>query len=114
MFQQQRQQNLNSDNINQLPFTQELMDPVDFAKINPLLEETTELIYPMRKYLIFVILFVIFSLEPIDSLLIKFIPDPLKHYKYVFFVLKAIIFVSVVFILDNIISKSKDKIIHNK
>ena len=93
----------NSELIEKLPISNDPMDPLDFAKINPLLEESSKVLYPLRKYLIIFILYIIFSLDSIHSLIIGLAPSGLKHYNYAILVIKALIFVAIIFVLDNLI-----------
>lgn len=96
--------NENSELIEKLPVSDGPMDPIDFAKINPLLEEGTKILYPLRKYMIILILYIIFSLDSIHTLIVNITPSGLKHYNYVILIMKALVFVTIIFILDNIIA----------
>lgn len=96
--------NENSELIEKLPVSDGPMDPMDFAKINPLLEEGSKLLYPLRKYMIILILYIIFSLDSIHTLIVGITPSGLKHYNYIILIIKAFIFVTMIFILDNIIA----------
>ena len=93
----------NSELIEHLPVTNSQMNPVDYAKIAPLLEEGSKTLYPLRKYIIIFILFVIFSLNSITKIITEFSPSIFKRYDYAILFIKSIVFVIFVFVLDNII-----------
>jgi hypothetical protein len=96
-------ENNNSELIEHLPVINTPIDPVDYAKIAPLLDETSKAFYPLRKYIIVFILYIIFSLSSVNSLIIGITPSVFKGHEYAILIFKSIMFVCLIFILDNII-----------
>jgi hypothetical protein len=91
-----------SEIIEQLPISNEPLHPIDYAKIAPLLDEGSKLVQPMKRYIIAMILFLIFSLTFIDGIITRFAPT-LIQFGYMISIIKAIIFGIVLYIVDHLI-----------
>lgn len=93
-----------SDSIENLPFKDDILDPTDYNKIAPLLHESSKLVYPLQRYIILFVLFIILSLSSVDTLLLGFFPK-LQNFSYLVNVVKALILVVIIYIIDNVQSK---------
>ena len=90
-----------SEIVEHLPLSQEPIPPEDYAKIAPLLDETTDLIYPLRKYIIIAILFIIMNMSWIDSFILKIVPS-LSSFSYLIVLVKALLFATIVYLVENL------------
>jgi hypothetical protein len=91
-----------SEIIEQLPLSQEPLHPMDYAKIAPLLDESSKLIQPLKRYIVAMILFLIFSLTFLDGVITRLSPT-LSQFSYIVLIIKAVIFGIVLYVLDHII-----------
>ena len=90
-----------SEVLDQLPVSAEALRAEDFARIAPLLDETSKLVQPMKRYVIIWVLFVVFSLNMMDTLLVKSSPK-LGELGYMLVVVKGLIFAAILYLLDNL------------
>lgn len=93
-----------SDPIDSLPIQTEYLNPTEYARIAPLINETIKAVIPLKRYVIMFILFVVISMTLIDSVLEKMFPT-LEKFRYLIVFIKALIFVLIVYIIDNIFNK---------
>lgn len=94
--------NYGSEIIEQLPVSEEMTHPEDYAKIIPLLEEGGKVVYPLKRYIIMFSLYVLFSSNMIDKILLNVYPN-LGIYPLLVTLAKALAFVIVIYIVDNFI-----------
>ena len=90
-----------SDSIENLPLNNDILDPTDYNKIAPLLHESSKLVYPLQRYIIMFILFIILSLPTVDRMILGVFPR-LQNFSYLVNVVKALILVIIVYIIDNV------------
>jgi hypothetical protein len=90
-----------SEIVEHLPVSQEKILPEEYAKIAPLLDDTTDLVYPLRKYLIILVLFIVLSHSSIDHLVLKIIPS-LHSFSYLVVVVKAALFAVIIYLVENL------------
>ncbi len=95
-----------SDPIDSLPIQNDYLNPTDYAKLAPFIDETIKIAIPLKRYLIMFILFIIVSMTFIDSLLEKFFPF-LENFNYLIIMIKSLIFVITIYIIDNILKDNK-------
>lgn len=93
-----------SEIIEQLPLSQEPLHPMDYAKIAPLLDESSKLVQPMKRYIIAMILFLICSLNFLDGIIVRFAPT-LGQFSYMILVVKSVIFGVSLYIIDHILQQ---------
>jgi len=91
-----------SEIIEQLPLSNDPLHPMDYAKIAPLLDEGSKLVQPMKRYIIVMILFLIFSITFIDGIIMRFSPT-LSQFSYMVLVVKAVLFGITLYIIDHVI-----------
>jgi len=101
------QLNYGSEIIEQLPTSAEPIHPEEYARIAPLLEEGSKIIYPMKRYFFLMGLFIVFSYNFIDRMLVSVSPS-LGLHPIITMVAKAFMFIIVVYILDYFLLQ-KDK-----
>lgn len=94
-----------SDPIDNLPIQTEYLNPTEYARIAPLIDESIKAIIPLKRYVIMFILFIIISMSIIDVILEKFFPV-LENFNYIILIIKAFIFVLLTYIIDNIFNKN--------
>jgi uncharacterized membrane-anchored protein len=75
---------------------------MDYAKIAPLLDEGSKLIYPMKRYIIAMALFLICSLSILDGIILRFSPG-LTNFGYIILLIKALLFGVSLYMCDHII-----------
>jgi hypothetical protein len=90
-----------SEILDQLPVSAEALRAEDYARIAPLLDETSKMVQPLKRYLIAWVLFVVFSLKMMDTLLIKSSPK-FGELGYMLVVVKGLMFVAILYLLDNL------------
>lgn len=91
-----------SDLLEQLPVSAEPIRPEEFARLAPLLDEGSKAVRPLRRYLIAWVLFVVFSLKFMDTLLVRASPT-LAQLGYGLVVVRGALFVMLLYILDNLL-----------
>ena len=94
-----------SDEIDKLPIQTDMSTPTEYARIAPLLKETSKIVNPLKKYLIMFALFIILSLPLIDSFIKSLIPS-LNSFSYVIPFIKGLIFVIIIYISDNVLKNN--------
>lgn len=94
--------NYGSEIIEQLPMSDETTHPDDYAKIMPFLEEGGKVLYPMKRYIFMFALYVMFSSNLIDKVLLNVYPN-LGVYPLLVTLAKALAFIIVIYIVDNFI-----------
>lgn len=93
-----------SDEIDKLPIHTDMSTPTEYARIAPLITETSKIVNPLKKYIIMFALFVILSLSFIDSFILSLVPS-LNSFRYIIPLIKGLIFVVVFYIIDNILKR---------
>ena len=91
-----------SDDIDKLPIQTDMSNPTEYARIAPLIAETSKIVNPLKKYLIMFVLFSILSLPFIDSFILNLLPS-LQSFKYIIPFIKGLIFIIIIYILDNVL-----------
>jgi hypothetical protein len=90
-----------SEIVEHLPLSQENILPEEYAKIAPLLDEGTDLIYPLRKYIFIAILFVLMNQSWVDSFIMRVFPS-LSHFSYLVVALKGLLFATIIYLVDHL------------
>lgn len=85
--------------IENLPLGTNVLNPVEYGRIMPLLEEGSVLIYPLRKYLYVSLLFIILSIPQVHQLVYNCIPGHIR-FEYTAILIKTLIFITILYILD--------------
>jgi hypothetical protein len=97
------QLNYGSEIIEQLPTSFDPLHPEEYARIAPLLEEGSKIIYPMKRYFLLMGLFIVFSYNFIDRMLVAVSPS-LGMHPMVTMTAKAFMFIVIVYIIDNVLT----------
>lgn len=95
--------NYGSEIIEKLPTVSEPIHPEEYARIAPLLDESSKLVRPLKRYLLIAILFVVLSLHLVDTLLVSVFPT-LGINPFLPVLAKAFGFMIIIYITDNFIS----------
>lgn len=93
-----------SEIIEQLPLSQDPLHPMDYAKIAPLLDESSKLVQPLKRYIVAMILFLICSLSFLDGIIVRFSPT-LGQFSYLLLIIKAFIFGIALYVIDHVIQQ---------
>lgn len=88
-----------SEVIEQLPLSPEPLHPMDYAKIAPLLDESSKLVQPFKRYIIAMVLFLICSLNILDGIITRFSPA-IGNFRFMVLAIKAIIFGVLLYVCD--------------
>lgn len=95
--------NYESELIEELPVSGEPIHPEEYARLVPLLEEGSKIVYPMKRYIFLLGLYIFFSYNLIDRLLVSVYPS-LGIYPLITIGAKALAFVIIIYIIDNILA----------
>lgn len=88
-----------SEMIEQLPLSNEPLQPMEYARIVPLLDEGYRLSRPLQHYFVAMILFVLLSFAFVDHLIVGYAPS-LGRARIMVLLVKAVIFGMVLYMYD--------------
>jgi len=97
-----------SEMIDKLPLSNDPLQPMEYARIVPLLDEGYRLSRPLQHYLIVMILFVLFSLSMVDRLILGYAPN-LGRVGLILTFIKALAFGMVLYMIDYFMARYQQK-----
>lgn len=97
-----------SEMIDKLPLSNDPLQPMEYARIVPLLDEGYRLSRPLQHYVVAMILFVLFSLSIIDHLILGYAPN-LGRVGILLTLVKAVAFGMVLYMIDYFMARYQQK-----
>ena len=85
--------------IEKLPLSNEPLQPMEYARIVPLLDEGYRLSRPLQHYFVSMLLFVVLSLTMFDGIIVGYAPS-LGRARIMVILVKALIFGMVLYMYD--------------
>lgn len=95
-----------SERIDQLPLSSDALQPTDYARIAPLLEEGYTVSKSLPHYSVAFILFVVLSFGFVDKLITGYAPS-LAQVPIALLLAKALVFVVVLYMADYFLTRNK-------